>query len=71
MDNALPVNMTDTIGGNNLENFQRSEFGLIMLKKYHLILSYSAHQAPNFTNPEFQFPQFKVLQSVVFFLFLI
>ena len=26
MDNALPVNMTDTIGGNNLENFQRSEF---------------------------------------------
>ena len=33
MDNALPVNMTDTIGGNNLENFQRSEFGLIMLKK--------------------------------------
>ena len=37
MDNALPVNMTDTIGGNNLENFQRSEFGLIMLKKYLLI----------------------------------
>ena len=30
MDNALPVNMTDTIGGNNLENFQRSEFGLII-----------------------------------------
>jgi len=25
MDNALPVNMTDTIGGNNLENFQRSD----------------------------------------------
>ena len=37
MDNALPINMTDTIGGNNLENFQRSEFGLIMLKKYLLI----------------------------------
>ena len=34
MDNALPVNMTDTIGGNNLENFQRSEFGLIILKIY-------------------------------------
>ena len=32
MDNALPVNMTDTIGGNNLENFQRSEFGLMILK---------------------------------------
>ena len=32
MDNALPVNMTDTIGGNNLENFQRSEFGLIIFK---------------------------------------
>ena len=31
MDNALPVNMTDTIGGNNLENFQRSEFGLISI----------------------------------------
>ena len=30
MDNALPVNMTDTLGGNNLENFQRSEFGLII-----------------------------------------
>ena len=26
-------------------------------------LSRSAHQTPNFTNPKFQFPQFKVLQS--------
>ena len=26
-------------------------------------LSRSAHQTPNFTNPEFQFPQFKMLQS--------
>ena len=26
------------------------------------ILSRSAHRTPNFTNPEFQFPQFKVLQ---------
>ena len=32
------------------------------------IISRSAHRTPNFTNPEFQFPQFKVLQSV-FFLF--
>jgi hypothetical protein len=31
-------------------------------------LSRSAHQTPNFTNPEFPFPQFKVLQSVFFFL---
>ena len=30
--------------------------------------SRSTHRTPNFTNPEFQFPQFKVLQSV-FFLF--
>ena len=29
-------------------------------------LSRSAHRTPNFTNPEFQFPQFKVLQSVFF-----
>ena len=26
--------------------------------------SHSAHPTTNFTNPEFQFPQFKVLQSV-------
>ena len=30
-------------------------------------LSHSAHQTPNFVNPEFQFPQLKVLQSVFFF----
>ena len=29
-------------------------------------LSRSAHRPPNFTNSEFQFPQFKVLQSVFF-----
>ena len=28
----------------------------------------SAHQAPSFTNPELQFPQFKVLQSGFIFL---
>ena len=39
MDNALPVNMTDTIGGNNLENFQRSEFGLINVKKISINIS--------------------------------
>ena len=37
MDNALPVNMTDTIGGNNLENFQRSEFGLIIFKNIFML----------------------------------
>ena len=30
-------------------------------------LSRSAHRTTNFTNPEFQFPQFKVLQSVSIF----
>ena len=30
-------------------------------------VSRSAHRTPNFTNPEFQFPQFKVLQSGFFF----
>ena len=30
-------------------------------------LSRSAHQIPNFKNPKFQFPQFKVLQSVFIF----
>ena len=30
-------------------------------------ISRSAHQTPNFTNPEFQFPQFKVLQIVCFY----
>ena len=32
-------------------------------------MSHSVHQKPNFTNPEFQFPQFKVLQSIFLFLF--
>ena len=31
------------------------------------LITRSAHQTPNFTNPEFQFPQFKLLQSVFFF----
>ena len=29
-------------------------------------LSHSAHRTPNFMNPQFQFPQFKVLQSILF-----
>ena len=37
MDNALPVNMTDTIGGNNLENFQRSEFGSIIFRHIFML----------------------------------
>ena len=36
---------------------------------FPLLLSRSAHQTPNFTNPEFQFPQFKVLHAKCFFLF--
>ena len=31
------------------------------------LISRSAHRTPNFTNPEFQFPQFKVLPSGFFF----
>ena len=31
--------------------------------------SRSAHRTPNFTHPKFQFPQFKVVQSVFFFHF--
>ena len=31
------------------------------------LLSRSAHRTPNFTNPQFHFPQFKVLQSVFSF----
>ena len=30
------------------------------------LLSRSPHRTTNFTNPEFQFPQFKVLQSAFF-----
>ena len=33
------------------------------------IISRSAHRTTNFTNPEFQFPQSKVLQSVFIFLY--
>ena len=35
----------------------------IFFMKY---ISLSAHRTPNFLNPKFQFPQFKVLQSVFF-----
>ena len=33
-----------------------------------LLISCSAHQKTNFMNPEFQFPQFRVFQSVFIFL---
>ena len=52
-----------------LTSFQR--LGQKSWKKISLVfwrhLSPSAHRTPNFTNLEFQFPQFKVLQSVFFF----
>ena len=38
-------------------------------KYFDQLVSCSAHQTPNIPNPEFQFPQFKVLQSVGLFLF--
>ena len=37
-------------------------------KNLNRFVSRSAHQTPNFTNSEFQFPQFKVLQSGFFYL---
>ena len=36
-------------------------------KAVFLLLSRSAHRTPNFTNPEFEFPQLKVLQIIFFF----
>ena len=36
--------------------------------QFYVLLSRSAHRTPNFTNPEFQFPQYKVLQSFFFLL---
>ena len=35
---------------------------------YFSFLSRSVHRTPNFMNSEFQFPQFKVLQTTSFFL---
>ena len=51
----------------NVSSFQKVSY----VDKYFfpLLLSRSAHQTPNFTNPEIQFPQFEVLQNVFFFLF--
>ena len=45
MDNALPVNMTDTIGGNNLENFQRSEFGFISFRNIFILVAVSMYKS--------------------------
>ena len=47
---------------------QKNLSKITFLMKYYK-LSCSAHQTPNFMNPEFQFPQFKVSQNVFFFLF--
>ena len=41
--------------------------GLLKILPEWKPLSRSAHGTPNFMNPEFQFPQFKVLQSVFIF----
>ena len=45
---------------------QKNLSKITFLMKYYK-LSCSAHQTPNFKNPEFQFPQFQVLPSVFFF----
>ena len=59
-----------------MERFRESNFPRIKLsenktfrqkrfrKKVSEIISRSAHRTTNFTNPEFQFPQSKVLQSI-------
>ena len=48
-----------------IENISKFEWQTFNISKQ---ISRSAHRTPNFINPEFQFPQFKVLQSVFFFL---
>ena len=47
---------------------KRYRWVMFIIYYFFAYISRSAHQTPNFTNPEFQFPQFKVLQSG-FFLF--
>ena len=58
------------VHGNHITKVQNMQSELNKLNMYLVkLLSCSAHQTTNFTNPEFQFPQFKVLQSVfIFFL---
>ena len=54
---------------NHITKVQNMQSVLNKLNMYLVkLLSCSAHQITNFTNPEFQFPQFKVLQSVFIFL---
>ena len=53
----------------NIDRKQLEKFAIDASQvRNHSLLSRSAHRTTNFTNPEFQFPQFKVLQSVFFFL---
>ena len=57
--------------GFNLKSY--FQFSLILKKMKQncpsnfYFFSRSAHRTPNFMNPEFQFPQFMVLESVFFF----
>ena len=46
-----------------LDTFQTT----MVLFRFIMHISRSAHRTPNFMNPECQFPQFKVLQSVFSF----
>ena len=46
--------------------FRLSNGQIKYLQFFSAKLSCSAHRTPNFANPEFKFPQFKVLQSVFF-----
>ena len=47
--------------GHFFTKFRKTKFEFL-----YFLISRSAHRTPNFMNPEFQFPQFKVLQSVFF-----
>ena len=74
---TLPEDPKDLLQEATLSNLMWSEdlphkqiplFHKSHKKQLCRLLSCSAHRTPNFTNPKFQFSQFKVLQSVFFFL---
>ena len=64
-NNMTKLQMDNAAAEDAQEKLKQIKNQLAMQVRY---ISRSAHQTPNFPNPEFQFPQFKVLQSVFFFL---
>ena len=60
---------TDSEKFNNLEKLNsKLVFEINKMEGNIICIPRSAHRTPNYTNSEFQFPQFKVLQSVFIFL---